>query len=266
MSKYQSYNQRLNYLLQLERKIVGITFIRTKEEFEAYDAPSTKSLVPYCRVVQKATEGESLKLSIDNFGCPASAVALGLIENDEYSASGQKHANMGVYCDLETSKEINDDMVYCKEPSYGIAVETIEDWHSDPDIVLMITTPFNAMRILQGNAYYNGQLKEVKMTGMQALCQEGTSYPYETGHINLSMMCSGTRYVARWKDEELCVGIPFDKFESMIDGLEKTLNPMELIEKKRVIEKKLKADQQEDFYDVRKKENYFRGAYKGVKR
>ena len=173
---------------------------------------------------------------------------------------------MGVYCDLETSKEINDDMVYCKEPSYGIAVETIEDWHSDPDIVLMITTPFNAMRILQGNAYYNGQLKEVKMTGMQALCQEGTSYPYETGHINLSMMCSGTRYVARWKDEELCVGIPFDKFESMIDGLEKTLNPMELIEKKRVIEKKLKADQQEDFYDVRKKENYFRGAYKGVKR
>ncbi|MGP5429047.1 DUF169 domain-containing protein [Enterococcus malodoratus] len=266
MSNFQELDRRLNYLLELKRKVVGISFLRSKEDFEAYDAPATEKLVPYCRSVQQATEGVSVKLSIDNFGCPASAVALGLIENDEYSASGQKHAKMGVYKDIEVSKAIADDMVYCRESSYGIAVVPIEAWQSAPDVILIITTPFNAMRILQGNAYFNGQAKNIKMTGMQAICQEGTSYPYETGLINISMMCSGTRYVARWKDEELCVGVPYEKFETMIEGLEETLNPMELLEKKRKIIKKTAEDDAPDFYDVRKRENYFRGAYQGVKR
>lgn len=266
MSKFQELDRRLNYLLELERRVVGISFLRTRADFDTYEAPATKKLVPYCRAVQQATEGISVKLSIDNFGCPASAVALGLIENDDYSASGQKHANMGVYKDIEVSKAIADEMVYCKEPSYGVVVEPIDSWKSAPDVILMITTPFNAMRILQGNAYFNGQAKNIKMTGMQAICQEGTSYPYETGLINISMMCSGTRYVARWKDEELCVGIPYEKFESMIEGLEATLNPMELLEKKRKIIKKIAEDEVPDFYEVRKRDNYFRGAYQGVKR
>ena len=266
MNKYHELDRRLNYLLELKRNVVGISFLRTKEAFEAYDAPATKKLVPYCRAVQQATEGISVKLSIDNFGCPASAVTLGLIENYEYSASGRKHAKMGVYKDIEVSKEIADDMVYCSEPSYGVAVEPIEVWKSAPDVILVITTPFNAMRILQGNAYFNGQAKNIKMTGMQGICQEGTSYPYETGLINLSMMCSGTRYVARWKDEELCVGLPYEVFETMIEGLEETLNPMELLEKKRKIIKKIAEDEVPDFYDVRKRDNYFRGAYQGVKR
>lgn len=156
MSKFLEMDRRLNYLLELQRKVVGVSFLRSKEDFEAYDAPATKKLVPYCRAVQQATEGIGVKMSLENFGCPASAVALGLIENDEYSASGEKHAKMGVYKDIEVSKEIADDMVYCHEPSYGIAVEPIEAWQSAPDVILIITTPFNAMRILQGNAYFNG--------------------------------------------------------------------------------------------------------------
>jgi uncharacterized protein (DUF169 family) len=266
MTNFQELDRRLNYLLELKRQVVGISFLRTKEDFDAHAAPATDKLVPYCRSVQQATEGVSVKLTIDNFGCPASAVALGLIENDEYSASGQKHANMGVYKDIEVSKAIADDMVYCRESSYGIAVEPIQAWTQAPDVLLVITTPFNAMRLLQGNAYFNGQAKQMKMTGMQAICQEGTSYPYETGLINVSMMCSGTRYVARWKNEELCVGIPYALFESIIEGLEETLNPMELLEKKRKIIKKTAEDGAPDFYEVRKRDNYFRGAYQGVKR
>jgi uncharacterized protein (DUF169 family) len=162
MTNFQELDRRLNYLLELKRQVVGISFLRTKEDFDAHTAPATDKLVPYCRSVQQATEGVSVKLTIDNFGCPASAVALGLIENDEYSASGQKHANMGVYKDIEVSKAIADDMVYCRESSYGIAVEPIQAWTQAPDVLLVITTPFNAMRLLQGNAYFNGQTKQMK--------------------------------------------------------------------------------------------------------
>ncbi|MEO1771963.1 DUF169 domain-containing protein [Candidatus Enterococcus ferrettii] len=266
MSNFNELNKRLNYLLNLERQAVGITFLHSKEDFQQHPAPKYPKMIPYCGAVQKATMGEQMKLDLSNFACPASAVAMGLVDNDEYSASGEKHANMKVYKDIEVSKQVADDMVYCREASYGIAIEPIETWTKAPDVVLLITVPFNAMRILQGNAYHYGQVKQIKMTGMQALCQEGTSYPFETNEINVSMMCSGTRYVARWKDEELCIGIPYNKFEKVIDGLEQTLNPMELLEKKRQIIKKTQENDEAEFYDVRKRDNYFRGAYQGVKR
>lgn len=266
MSKFKELNKRLNYLLNLERQVVGITFLHSKEDFLQHPAPKYQKLIPYCGAVQKVTQGEQMKLDLSNFACPASAVAMGLVDNDDYSASGEKHANMKVYKDIDVSKQVADDMVYCREASYGIAIEPIEAWTQAPDVVLIITVPYNAMRILQGNAYHFGQVTQMKMTGMQALCQEGTSYPFETNEINVSMMCSGTRYVARWKDEELCIGIPYHKFEAVIDGLEQTLNPMELLEKKRQIIKKTADNNEADFYDVRKRENYFRGAYQGVKR
>lgn len=265
MTKYQELNQRINYLLQLERKIVGITFLNSKEEFVDFPLETTKKMMPYCAAVKKATEGHSFKLTVENFACPASAVALGLVENNNYSASGQKHLDWGVYADKQVSKQVNDEMVYRKKGTYGVAIQPIENWQSDPDVVLIITTPFNAMRLIQGNVYYNGQLKSIKMAGMMALCQEATSYPYETGEMNISMMCSGTRFVARWKDEELCVGIPFKKFETVIAGVEHTVNPMELRHKKEAILEKTAADGNADYYDVKKNENYFRNGYKGVK-
>lgn len=265
MSKYFDLNKRMNLLLNLDRKIVGITILADQIAFEEHPAPRFGQLMPYCQSVKKATEGYSFKLTAENFACPASAVAMGIISNDENSASGKKHAKMGVYKDLAVSKAVADDMVYVKEKNYGVAIEPIEKWQSDPDVVLVITTPFNAMRMIQGNAYYEGQSKNIKMTGMQAVCQEGTSYPYVTDEMNISMMCSGTRYVAQWKDEELCIGIPFSKFEQMICGIENTLNPMELRKNKKKLQEKMKSTG-DSRYDVKTNENYFKGAYKGILR
>lgn len=266
MNNYQALNQRMNYLLQLNRKIVGVNFLNSEADFNNFPLEGSKKMMPYCAAIKKATEGYSFKLTVENFACPASAIALGLVPNNEYSASGQKHLDWGVYADKATSKQVNDEMVYHKEGTYGVAIQPIEDWQTDPDVVLVITNPFNAMRMIQGNTYYGGQLKNIKMAGMMALCQEATSYPYESGEINVSMMCSGTRYVARWKDEELCVGIPFQKFEPMISGIEHTINPMELRDKKEKILEKTAADGNQEYYDVKKNENYFKNNYRGVKR
>ena len=60
MSKFRELDRRLNYLLELERRVVGISFLRTRADFDIYEAPATKKLVPYCRAVQQATEGISM--------------------------------------------------------------------------------------------------------------------------------------------------------------------------------------------------------------
>ena len=34
MSKFQELDRRLNYLLELERRVVGISFLRTRADFD----------------------------------------------------------------------------------------------------------------------------------------------------------------------------------------------------------------------------------------
>ncbi|WP_163653694.1 DUF169 domain-containing protein [Listeria sp. PSOL-1] len=259
---YSSLNKRINYLLALDREIVGIYFLHHKEDFERFDAPQPKKQATYCRFVQKATAGEPFKIDANNLACKAAAISLGLIDEMDKQTDIERYVHMDVYQNLAVSKQVLDEMVGCQKKNAGIGILPISYWKKDPNIVLVITNPHNAMRMVQGNVYHNGQLTNIKMAGMQGICQETTSFPYESGQMNISLMCSGTRHVARWKDTELSVGFPFSIFIQVVCGLEKTMNSMELIEKKRTIIERLEEGNDFDFYDVRKKENYFRGVYR----
>lgn len=252
-------------LLDLKREIVGINFLASEKEYDQFSAPMCQKLLPYCVTVRNASEGKGTKMTLANFACPASAVALGLMPGDNCSKSGKKHTKMKVYKDLCVSRSVARDMVYCQQEIYGVGVLPSKDWQIEPDMVIIVTNPANAMRILQGNAYHSGQLKEIKMAGMQAICQECTSYPFEKNQINFSMMCSGTRYVARWKEDEMGIGIPYNQLEKVADGILQTLNPMENAQNKKKIIKQLTSENRENLYDIRPKENYYRGAYQRIK-
>lgn len=257
--------KKFDDLLDLKRQIVGIYFFENETEYNQFVAPVCQKLLPYCVTVRNASEGQGTKMTVENFACPASAVALGLIQEDDYSQSGEKHANMKVYKNLCVSRSVAEDMVYCQKRIFGVGVVPAKDWDGNPDMVIIVTNPANAMRILQGHAYHSGQLKEIKMAGMQAICQECTSYPYEKDQINISMMCSGTRHVGRWGEDEMGLGIPYSQFAKVADGIEQTLNPMENSQNKKKILDKLKIENRENDYKVNRKENYYRGAYQGIK-
>ena len=100
---------------------------------------------------------------------------------------------------------------------------------------------------------------------MNAICQECTSYPYKINDINISALCSGSRYVCQWKKDELGIGIPFNKLSYIIDGIVRTSNPMDRNEDKIRIEKS-KTDinigiKEEILYN----QNYYTGGYKSYK-
>lgn len=254
-----------NSLIDLKRKVVGIKFLFDEEEYSEFDADTTNKMMPYCTMVRNATQGEGVKANIHNFACLSAARALGLMEINNDVISGRVHNKMGIYTDLTVSRSIAKDMVYCKHKVYGIGIKPLEDYTVNPDIILVITNPLNAMRIIQGNAYNNGQSKHIKVAGMQAVCQECTSYPYEINDINISMMCSGTRHVAQWNDDELAIGIPFNKFKSIVDGIKNTVNPMERNSRKKNIEKNLVDNKLESLINIEYNKNYYTGIYTGIK-
>ena len=233
---------KANCVLELERKIVGMKFLFTKEDFEEADARAVVRKVQYCVMVKSATCGHSIKVAGNNFACNASARALGIIKPDNEYKSGKSYVDFGFYKDIVISQNAINNINLCKHEAYGVMLKPLEEFDVEPDIVIIITNPYNAMRIVQGYSYTYGINPYYKMSGNQAICAECTSYPFQSNAINVSLLCAGTRYGAAWKDYEIGIGMPFNKFSTIIDGVYATVNDIETDEKKFMIKEKLEEN------------------------
>jgi len=85
--------------LEIERKIVGVKFLFTKEEYEIADAKPAKAKLPYCVMVKLATRGTGLKATLELSGCGGGTRALGLEEPSLNFQSGCEYNNFGLYQD-----------------------------------------------------------------------------------------------------------------------------------------------------------------------
>jgi uncharacterized protein (DUF169 family) len=218
---------RFTVLLGLNRAPVGIRLLKTSEALRDSVAPMPEGGLPYCAAVSKAGKGGRYKLGPGNMYCKAGAVALNLVKPDEDRLSGKVYEKFKVYRDGEVCKNIGAGMTYLTEPNAGVEIMPFRDFEQTPDIIIFVANPKTVMRIVQGYAYHFGHLKNIRMSGMCAICNECTSYPYTAGEMNVSMLCAGTRSVGGWGDDELAVGLPFKKCTMTLDGLEQTANPME---------------------------------------
>ncbi len=246
----------LNCALELERKIVGIKFLFTEEDFKEADAKQITNNMNYCVMVKLATSGRCLKATGDNLACEAGARALGLKAINHFHKSGQNGKKLGLYHDMTTSKSARDGMSYCDHNAYGIMVKPLAEYKEEPDLIIIITNPYNTMRIIQGYSYFSGIHSTFKMSGNQAICSESTAYPYLSNDINVSMLCIGTRHKAGWKDYELSVSFPFNRFLKLTEGVMSTINIMDNNQKKEIIEKNLQENGIKNF-DIKYDYNYY---------
>jgi uncharacterized protein (DUF169 family) len=222
--------------LKLDRKIVGVKFLLDADEFEKADSKKLNGKMAYCVMVRTAMTGKTIKATAKNFGCIGGAKALGMVELDEKSLSGRHYQQFGLYQDLVTSKNVQRIMTFCSHSPYGVMIKPVEEYDEEPDLVLLVTNPYNSMRIVQGYTHVFGFNTAYKMSGNQAICSECTAFPFESNNINVSLLCSGTRFKAKWGDEEMAVGFPFNQFLPIVRGLCATIDLTEPNEKKAEIE------------------------------
>lgn len=250
--------------LELDRKPVGIKFFFDKDEFENFEIPQRNRKLAYCNSVQLASRGQAMKLTKENQGCPNGSFALHFTPVPDPIASGKGRFNKGIYKDIEISKSINDQMLFLKEEPVGIVLMPLENYKEDPDLVIMVGSSYNIMRLIQGHGYSNGYTNNLRTVGLQAVCQDLTTYPYNTQDINISLLCPGTRLVADWQVDEIGMGIPFAKWYEIVEGVIETTNPFERDDKKRAIETRLK-NHGLDTTGIKFGENYDDGSYTGGK-
>lgn len=246
--------------INIKRNLVGVKFIFSREKFDCIDIKQMKGRVSYCSMVKSASSDKCIKANGENFSCGASARALGLEEPDNHITSGQHYHAFKLYDSLGTAKAVQKNVTFIEHKIYGVLIKPLQDYDIEPDVVIIILNPYQAMRIIQGYAHHYGVHKNIKMAGNQGICSECTAVPYETNDLNISTLCSGARLLAKWDVGELGIGMPFNMFGTIVDGLIKTLNPAEPDSTKREILSR--AKEKGRVMDIEFGKNYYTGLYR----
>ena len=216
-------------LLTLKRRIAGVKLAYTFEDYEKMEGRAVQAKVAYCVAVKAAMDGRKVKLSGEFSGCNGSSRALGFFAPTEAFTCGELYHGFGLYKDLLTSKQVAGSMTACSRHCYGIMAQPLEQYDNEPpDVVILATDARNAMRFIQGYTYSFGSHPTFKMSGNQAICVECTAYPLAADQLNLSMLCSGTRHLAKWNSDEIALGLPYHRFGETVTGLLKTADAVEL--------------------------------------
>lgn len=241
--------------LDLSRSAVGIRLIETEEEFQKTEALLPQKPLRYCQMIRSAAGGHSMKANAGSFSCQSGPRVLGINPADEKNARGENWARLGLYSSRELSAEVRSELTYSQKQAFGVLIQPLEAYETQPEVIVIVTQPYNAMRILQGYAYHYGAPKGISMLGNQAVCLECSARPYVTQDINVSLLCTGTRHKALWGKDEMAVGIPASRFSMVVDGIFNTINIMEDDENKKRIAQRLEENGIP--FDMRYQYNYY---------
>lgn len=253
----KEYCEDLECLLGLERNPVGIKLFFNEEEYKKVDVKEPIAPLAYCCIVEKATRGMIFKARLENINCDGGTTALALEPSNNRIESGEEYFSYNLYATQAVAKRIRDGVEGLYKQgikTYGVLVAPLEDFELTPDIVIIIANPYQVMRLEQGYVYHTGERIVSTVAGMQGICSEVTVEPYLKGRMNISTLCPSTRFLAKWKHEEMAVGIPFEKFESTVKGVLATMNTTDNNERKdKIIERFKKLDKNTDFikYEVK---------------
>ncbi|KUK04560.1 MAG: hypothetical protein PWR26_473 [Methanosarcinales archaeon] len=142
----------------------------------------------YCEGVRRsALYGEKLVLTERELTCGGAEVALGFSKPlfGEARLSGTK----------------------------GVLLSPLQKM-DEADVVLIVATPSRIMRIAELYSKIEGPI-EASFSGDAAVCGEATATPFIEGTPNLSMLCSGARFFAGYRENEVVLGMPLEVFERL---------------------------------------------------
>ncbi|MFZ5975972.1 MAG: DUF169 domain-containing protein [Bacillota bacterium] len=222
MNGYKELSEKLTNILNLERKPVGVKFIRDLDETVTVGAYDDKTKTRYCQALMRAGNGENIIITGENISCPASAAAFGLKPLPETLSSGQMLYNMGLFATLEAGKKAMEGMTRLDYGDYSaVLLSPLDAAEFEPDVVIIESKPEHLMWLSLASIYESGERLQFNSAIFQATCVDSTVIPFVTGKLNCTLGCYGCRDATNIKEEENLIGIPFAMLNSIMENLEK---------------------------------------------
>ena len=240
---------------------VGIKLIRKGQEIPAGTRSSEEYQgVPWCEAVRiAAMDGEVVVIDKENVGCPAAAIALGLV--DQYQGEPlfgtRKYTDMmettaspadftsgtvygckasdnmqfalfgegdtGRYETLDAAKNAVAGMTSIQPDIMDAAVAyPAGTLGVAPDVVILGLLPKQVLLAIQGYNFLTGNRFLMSTIGIRAVCADLTALPFLEQRLNGSFFCLGARAVGGWEGDLLGLGMPLSVFERMVTGMERS--------------------------------------------
>ena len=219
MSNYEELSSKLKTILGLKGSPVAVKLVKSKEEIPAGVQEITEKL-RHCEMVQKARGGATFYATKDHHACAGGAGALGVMETPEKIKTGEFYFGLGRFKTLEAAKKTMDAVPRTGKHFFATMYAPLEKASFTPDVIVIIGDPNQMLRIAQANVYEGGR-NIVGFSGIQSLCADAVAQVYNTGEMNATFGCDGSRKYAKIANDELIVGIPAAKLENIVAVLEK---------------------------------------------
>ncbi|XOF34161.1 MAG: DUF169 domain-containing protein [Candidatus Electrothrix sp. YB6] len=243
-------------------KAVGVKFFPKGSDIpKEKDSNAEDISTPWCGAVKLASDGDFIVITKKNIGCPAAAIALGLVDPDDPEPLEGSRKYTSLMKDAASPKDFTDGYVYaCRASGHmefalfgqedcgryktlgaslkavsgmtGIGKEAMDAVAAfpssctdyEPDVVVMGVTPKQAMRMVQGYAFMNGERVEFNTIGIRGVCADVTAYPFLEQKMNASFFCLGARALGGWEEDRLALGMPYHDFKIMAEGIDESQN------------------------------------------
>ena len=218
----KAYVQDMEKALELSRCPVGVKLLFTKEAFDAYPCEEMKGKSTYCIMLKQGSKGVMAKSVLSNHTCDGATIALGMEKAGAEIEDGSTYYSYNLFNSPAAARRMFSNIVSLhRNPAvtYGVVTGPLEDFTEMPDVVIVYSNPEQAMKLVEGFTYFEGRPPKIRYGAMQAFCSELTAYPYLTGEMNISLFCPSTRMLGKWGCDEMAVGIPFDRFYHVLDGM-----------------------------------------------
>jgi uncharacterized protein (DUF169 family) len=201
---YQEFAESLAEKLKLNHTPIGIAFLdEAPEGVKHYE-----EAVPSACTFWRAAERELFyATAADHYNCPIGAITQGFQVPQPVSDNAMELIGMmGKISYLEAAEASNVPMVDRKHKV--IVYGPLKDFGEiQPDVVLLVTTPFQAMMISEASGVASwGTGHESRTLGRPACAVIPSSL--KSNDTTVSMACMGARTFAAINDEELLISMP----------------------------------------------------------
>jgi len=208
---YTEVSETLKKVLSLSGSPVAVKLARNREEVPA-GIPEAKEVVRHCQMVNMARrDGAIFYAPADKHQCNGGAWALGLKEITPSLQSGEHYFRLGKFESMPACRRTMDRIAHLRSgETYATVYAPLEKTPFDPDIVIIVTTPRNMLKLAQATLFRLGGRITSSMAGIQSVCSDATAQPYLTGKANFSLGCDGSRKFSGIVDEEMVMGFPIE--------------------------------------------------------
>lgn len=217
---YASLAKTLETYLGLQGSPVAFRFAHTKEEIPEgmEEAPET---LRHCKMVSTARhEGKAFYAPVEKHLCNGGAWALGLKPLTESLQTGDFYYKLGKFASRAACRRTIDRIPHLREnETYATMYAPLASAPFDPEIVLIVATPLQMLKLAQAVLHDQGGRVEANFAGIQSVCADVTAQTFLSGRPNFSLGCDGSRKFSGIEPQEMVMGIPAELLPSIVDGI-----------------------------------------------